>query len=421
MNAKYLTHLSANDMNTTRETLCLSVMLMAACALQNVQAGPGEDVVNSLNARYAKTGADCGSQSKPAVLCYGVIIRATATPEFWVPQEKNIKSGALSFSYLRKDAKFKNLAYQRNNGFTLYPILSNPKQNKDYHVLCAFPKDANTDRRQDQGCTDNSGTAQVEKYCHELKIDTARQWVDAYKAEGYVYSKMCGFNIRDERNELAAPAFQAFIEARKLAGEKLFTVQNELRIATWANNPPLEPPVESTFYTNPPSSESPGLENGRANQIAWWKATGQYLPLVKLELPQVSSADAKFSYQAADQAIQPTTAASACKPFFDSVTWTDVPASAAGPAHKSLVVVPSACGRAIKDEQTNNFVNELVALHYLNPAWQGATTSNPDTVLSMRRQVTCYFTYYRNEPQWTLEPHRPLVDIKTSGAKRCDA
>ena len=79
--------------------VCLSLASGAALA------GPGEDTANALNARYAKTSRNCGSTSQPAFLCEGVIVRATAEPKFWVPQEKNLQSGAISVSYLRKDAK----------------------------------------------------------------------------------------------------------------------------------------------------------------------------------------------------------------------------------------------------------------------------------------------------------------------------
>lgn len=382
-----------------------------------VQAGPGEDTTRSLNDRYRNTARNCGADSMPAFLCRGVIIRATAAAKFWVPQEKNITSGAISASFLGKDARFPQLAWRRDNGFTLYPVLANPSPNKTYEVLCSFPSDAGTDGRAGQGCTDHSGSATVEDYCDLMGIKTAQEWVKRFGSTASNHVDLCAFDVRDRRNAFAGPAFMASIEARNLAGTSLFKLQNELRIATWKNNPPIEPPVESTFYTTPPSSETSGLENARANQIEWWLATRRYLPLVKLDLPQTMTADALFSYKPDDQAIQPTTGPNRCGKYFDSARFVDLPGS---PGKKSLVVVPSACGREARDDQTNNFFNELVALYYRNPAWQGTSASNPQNILSMRRQLTCHFVYRRYAPEWTLEPHRPLIGIQESGAKQCD-
>jgi len=402
----------------TRSTRCC-LAVIATLAVATAQAGPGEDTANALNARYAKTSRDCGGPSKPVFLCEGVIIRATVAKKFWVPQDKNISSGGISASYLRKDARFKSLVYHRNSGFTLFPVFSNPR-NKTYEVLCAYPNDAGTDNRKDRGCTDHVQTPAVESNCDVLGIMTGQDWIKRYPADKVRYSEICSFDVRDRRDAHAGPAFMAMIDARNLAGETLFAVQNELRIATWGNNPPNDPPVESTFYTVPPSSTESGLENARANQIEWWIAGKRYLPLVRLDLPATLKADARFSYNAADQAIQPTTAANACARYFDSARFEDLPATATAPAMKSLKVVPSACGREVRDDQTNNFFNELVAAFYRDAAWQGASATQADNVLSMRRQLTCHFVYRRYAPEWTLEPGRALIGIQESGAKQCD-
>lgn len=397
----------------------LSTLICGLLTCTAVLAGPGEDTVNALNSRYANTTRDCGAPSKPAFLCSGVILRATATPKFWVPQEKNISAGAISVSYLRKDAKFKTMVFRRDNGFTLFPLFANPRKSH-YEVLCAYPNDGGTDNRKDRGCTDHVQTATVESNCDVIGVMTGQDWIRKFPADKVLYSEICSFDVRDRRDAHAGPAFMASIEARNLGGETLFAVQNELRIATWGDNPPDDPPVESTFYMAPPSADSVGLENARANQIAWWTAGKRYLPLVKLDLPQTLTADAKFSYSDVDQAIQPTTKPNTCTSFFDSARFEDIPATATSPAMKSLKVVPSACGREARDDQTNNFFNELVARYYLDPAWQSASASHPQNILSMRRQLTCHFVYRRYAHEWTLEPQRPLIGIQESGAKQCD-
>lgn len=396
-------------------TFCASLLLSASAG--HALAGPGEDTTRSLNDRYRNTTWDCGAWSKPAFLCSGVIIRATASAKFWVPQDKSIANGGISASYLRKDARFPHLVYGRNNGFTLYPAFANPSPNKAYEVLCSFPHDAGTDNRADRGCTDHTATATVENYCDLMNVMNAQDWVRRFGKTATNHVDLCGFDVRDRRDSFAGPAFMASIEARNLAGANLFPMQNELRIATWQNNPPVDPPVESTFYSVPPTSDTSGLENARANQIEWWIATKRYLPLVRLDLPQTMSADALFSYNATDQAIQPTSGPSRCEKYISSARFVDLPGS---PGKKSLSVVPSACGREARDDQTNNFFNELVALYYRDPAWQGTSASHAQNILSMRRQLTCHFVYRRYAPEWTLEPHRALIGIQESGAVQCD-
>ncbi len=387
---------------------CLT--LLATLTTTMAQAGPGEDTASELNDRYARTSSDCGARSMPAFLCEGVIIRATATPKFWVPQEKNISSGAISASYLRKDAKFKSLVYGRNSGFILFPVLKNPR-NKSYEVLCAYPNDGGTDNRKDRGCTDHVQTPAVESNCDVIGVYTGQEWIKRYPADKVKYSEICSFDVRDRRDAHAAPAFMAMIEARNLGGETLFPVQNELRIATWGDDPPNDPPVQALFFTDS------GLENSRVNQIEWWNASKRFLPLVKLDLPATINADARFSYNPADQVIQPTTGPNKCDKYFDSARFVDLPGS---PGKKSLVVVPSACGREVRDDQTNNFFNELAARYYRDPDWQGASGSYPQKILSMRRQLTCYLIKLRYAPEWTLEPHRALIGIEESIARQCD-
>jgi len=396
--------------------LTCSAALMSGAAL----AGPGEDMANALNIRLGNRAWDCGADSKPAFLCSGVIIRAAEEQQFWVPLKKNIDAGAISASYLRIDSKFKTLVYRRNSGFTLYPIFANPSKNARYEVLCSFPNDGGTDNRADRGCADHVQTPTVENYCDQIGVRSGKDWIARFPADKVKYSEICAFDVRDRRDAHAGPAFRASLDARNYGGETLFPVDNELRIGTWGNNPPYDPPVESTFYTTPPTSSTSGLENARANQIEWWLAAKRYLPLVKLDLPQKITENPRFSFDPADQAIQPTTRADGCPSYIDSASFADIPATATSPAMKSLRIVPSACGREAREDQTNNFFNELVSRYYRNPAWQEASLTHPQNILSMRRQLVCHFIYRRYAAEWTLEPIRKLIDVQESGAKQCD-
>lgn len=81
-----------------------------------------------------------------------------------------MKSGGISVSYLRKDSKFKKLAYRLNNGYFLHPVFSKPKLLEKYNVLCFSPLDGATDLRANAGCTDSNLIENIEKFCHETEI-----------------------------------------------------------------------------------------------------------------------------------------------------------------------------------------------------------------------------------------------------------
>lgn len=379
-------------------------------------AEPGPDIAKKLTQLYNDTRQDCGGPSKPAFLCSGVLLRATWPSmdyDFFSVSPKSQKSGGISVSYLRKDAKFQKLAFGLSSGFFLYPIFGNPKENKDYQVLCSFPIDAATDFRAQAGCTDSNLTATVEKYCHELGIQTADQWVADYRMKGNNNSMQCAFDVRDERNREAAPAFYQSILAMGKMGA--FQTQNELRVAKWEESPPTSPPVMAVFYAS-----DIGIDGARLNQIQWYQATKQYLPVIQMQLPQTPANDAAFIYSDRKDAIYPMTAKNSCERYIESATWI----LRQDPGFKrpimSLQVVPTDCGRKVQDDQTNNFFNELVAGHYFDNNWKDNPDNRDSNIASMRRQVVCHFTISRNKPEWNLEPSRPYTSHQDSVSKGCN-
>ncbi|HCN44959.1 MAG TPA: hypothetical protein DIT18_04310 [Pseudomonas sp.] len=408
-------------MKTLATLLALATALVCGVALGN----PGQETVNAMNARLFDQRLDCGAHSMPAFLCTGVIVRATDNPRFWVPQEKNIKSGAISASYLRNDAKFKMLVFGRNNGFTLYPVLKNPPNNQTYEVLCAYPNDGGTDNRTDRGCGDHVQNPEVQNYCDLMGIMTGEEWSRRFHSDKVLYSEICAFDVRDRRDAHAGPAFMASINARNLGGETLFPVQNELRIATWGNNPPFDPPVESTFYTTPPASGTSGLENARANQIEWWLASRQYLPLVKLNLPQTMAANPSFGFDVADQVMQPVSEPDRCPSFIKSSTWKTERKNAYFAAQlDSLQIELSDCAKNLPPSQLNNLFNEIAARHYRDEKWGDHPVLTDDAtqnaalvqakgypraahiVSGMRAQLACQLALATRPAIITLEPKR---------------
>ena len=384
------------------------------------QADVGSDTADLLNLMYQDTRTDCGSASRPAFLCSGVLLRGT-TPstayEFYSISPNSQARGGVSASYLRKDSKFKRLAYGYKSGFIFDAVLDNPAEHQDYKVLCAFPIDAATNERSQNGCGDSQRTAgAVENYCDQMGITTAEQWLTLYRTRTPSHSAQCGFDVRQGRPHGTANAFYQSIRAMGLIADESFKEDNELIMTPWAIDPPRSPSILASFFAEPE-----GREGARLSQIQWYRAARQFLPAISLRLPQTMQEDATFSYALNDQAIQPITEADKCGSYIKSATWTGYYGARFGKRITSLNIEPTDCGRRIQAGQTNNFFNELVSKYYLDPAWVNNPDNHADSIASMRRQLVCHFVTARDAAKWSLEPIRSNVSHETAIASgNCD-
>lgn len=383
-------------------------------------ADTGPETVRLLTMLYQDTRPDCGAASRPAFLCSGIILRATWPSTdylFYSISPQSQASGGVSASYLRRDAKFRKLAYGLNSGFIFDTIFENPRGHFDHAVLCAFPLDGITNERGTQGCGDSSRTPDaVELPCHRSGVATARQWDADYRAKRRDRSRQCGFDVRDERNGGTARAFYQSIQAMAQVANESFRTQNELRIAPWPQDPPRAPSLLALFYT-----EDAGRDGARLNQLQWHRATGQRLPIIHLKLPRSRSQEATFEYDTEQQAIYPAPGTPACKRFIESASWTEDTVRGFEGEVASLHVVPTACGRAIGENQTDHFFNELVADHLMDSEWKDNPQNRDAHVPAMRRQLACHLAAARNQETWTLEPARPFVSQGQAVGQRCDA
>lgn len=400
---------------------CLAVAITGLVQMAPVHAGVGEQTAQLLNLMYNDTRQDCGSPSRPAFLCSGVIVRAlwpsTAHP-FYTVSPKSQANGSVSASYLRKDAKFEKLYSGLSSGYIFDAVLDNPADHSDYKVLCAFPKDGGSEFRDQNGCGDSSRSAAVEKLCDQMGVATAEQWLAYFRKNGNSYYGQCAFDVREKRTGTAKAFYQA-VRATSMIRDQQFNgdllQENELVLSPWAIDPPRSPSLLSSFYT-----DESGVEGARLYQIQWYQAAKRFLPAVQLSLPRTAQQEAAFSYDPARQAIQPMTEASACERFVQSASWVKRRDAALNKDIMSLQVVPTTCGRAAQASQSNNFFNELVAAHYLNPEWVNNPDNRATNIPSMRRQLICHLASARSAAFYSLEPSRPNTTHERSLAARCD-
>ena len=389
-------------------------------ALGPAQADLGTDTAKLVNLLYQDTRQDCGGSDKPAYMCSGLVMRAvvpTTAYEFYSVSPPSVARGGVSASYLRKDVKFQKTARDIKSGFIFYPVMDNPASHVDYKVLCAYPYDGYTDTRTKNGCGDSSWSASAEDTCDRLGISTAEQWVQHYRKAGTDWGQ-CGFDVREAASNPAG-AFHQFIRASSMINDKRFNgyegQETELVIAPWSMEAPRAPSLMATFYVG-----DAGIQASRLSQIQWYRTTRQMLPAIRMQLPQTAQQDATFNYDANAQAILPITAENRCEKYVQSAKWVKRYDPGFRKELMSLVVVPTACGRAIQESQTNNFFNEMVAGYYLQPEWSNNPDNAMGSVMGMRRQLVCLFNTARSKSEWYMEPSRPNTTHAKSIAASCN-
>ncbi|MBC3375455.1 halovibrin HvnA [Pseudomonas sp. SWRI92] len=267
-------------------------------------ATTGTEVAAELERRYRDTRDDCGAASKPAFLCSGIILRGTeASTSFdaWNPSPISVANGGVSFTYLRSDYKVKRLAYTYDSGFIFHPILSNPPGKLFVEILCFFPVDGDSNGRSDGGCGAHKEYPTTSRSCEEQSpvIDTAAKWQAKYIASGNARAKsMCSFNVRDSTNTASAPRFLEGMRAGRLISPDAFNTPNDMKLKTWAQNIPLQLPIEAFFYTKPT-----GLAGAQFYQQRFRALTGITVPIISIPLPQTLEQSATFTYRVADQTL----------------------------------------------------------------------------------------------------------------------
>lgn len=295
-----------------RYSLLLVAMLLGACtttptpsqrsdtqgSANNVVVVDGPATAAALTERYRNTARNCGSDSMPAFLCAGIILRVTTygdSYDTWDPSPIAVDKGAVSFSFLRKDNNFARFAWSSTtpNGYVFYPIFGAPADKIDIPILCHYPMDGATDHRTGNACGMYSNVANSAP-CDKLGITTAEQWASRYPP-GTLGYHLCGFDVRDELNNQAGINFYTALQAKKL-NPGYFDQQNELLLKVWSAGQGRVLPIQAFFYALPA-----GLTDARKNKQRFLSRTGIDLPIIKITLPTTASGDARFEYFAADQ------------------------------------------------------------------------------------------------------------------------
>ncbi|MET0849386.1 MAG: halovibrin HvnC [Pseudomonas sp.] len=275
----------------------------------NAQNGPA--VAAQLTTLYGRKFPNCNKvDSQPAFLCSGITLRVTVKDpaghyKVWDPSPTSTKSGGISASYLRADANFGRLAWGYGNGYILYPFLEQPAGKDQLQYICAYPMDAwGWHRSATEVCGPSASYPVQSKRCQDAGVTTAAQAVAVWNLSGGNPNlRQCGFDVEDDRNTLAGPAFYQSLLAKSMLGTTGFNEHNEIIIRTWPAGRANTLPIMAFFFIAGGSNE--GLADAQYNQRDFYNSTNPKIvvPIIRLTPPINATGTATFTYIAADQVV----------------------------------------------------------------------------------------------------------------------
>ncbi|RMR02466.1 hypothetical protein ALP94_00220 [Pseudomonas savastanoi pv. glycinea] len=264
-------------------------------AIEVINALPsdGAAIAAALNARYTDTRASCPGNT-PAYYCNGVVIRGTQNGNFdpWNPSAGAIALGGTSFSYMRVDA---NVTPARNSGLIFTSQEKAIAANKIVEYLCIYVHNASTSgNMRDKGCgmRPRSNIAADLSSCASINVRTLAQW-SAHAATLPNAAYQCSLSTQD------ASQFQVSIQARANINFPYKTAWNEVMIATWPPDIGNRLPIEAFWWNTAKAS----VAEAKAYQTKFKNKTGLWVPVIRVDVAQLNGRP--FSYNAADQAVQP--------------------------------------------------------------------------------------------------------------------
>jgi len=265
------------------KALLLSWVLLGLAA----QAATGPEVAQLLNTRYRNTVVDCPG-NHAAYFCSGVLVSGLASGfaiKFWEHSDNAIIVGARSFSYLRSDLGIRSL--RQPSGMVFSDMFTAISQGKAVDVLCAYP--LATGIQGLYGCG-VGGTEEDPASCAALGVTDASGWLMHFQQQGQDPMRQCSLSSR-------IPAqFRASLLAHEQLGGDWVAQPNQLPVRNWNAQAPAQLPVQALFYD---VAQHGGQRVAQRNQRDYYSATGQWLPILRLNM--AASDGAVFGFDLQDQ------------------------------------------------------------------------------------------------------------------------
>lgn len=267
-------------------------LFLCAC---NTYAGDAATQLNQDWKNINRTGCKSGD---PDYYCSGVIVHVFDNESFlhtsnsypWMPNDKGIGRGSISFSYLRQDipVEFPLFPADIAAGYIFAPIarLSNSKQ---YTLFCDYPQNGATDWRPDnKGCGPYHSNSTDLSTCKSAGINTS----DDYVKNVEQYHQECCSASPDQNG------FTMVLDTiKKLTAAKYYPSWNELVIQEWSNKESKDVPIEAFFYeivNNTPDIKGKAAADSAAQ--LYQQVTGIEVPVIAVDVEKLTAgSDAPFS------------------------------------------------------------------------------------------------------------------------------
>jgi hypothetical protein len=209
----------------------------------------------------------------------------------WMPSQRGIQKGSVSFSYLRRDIAIKNSLYPGDilAGYIFIPI-SRLKKNHAllYNPYCEYPMNAGTNSIDNKGCGSLDSFQKKNQHritetdlgtCKALDIDTPEKYV--HQKPPYPGAPIC--SVSPDQT-----GFNLMIDTIKYLKENpnVTLPNNEVVIKEWSDFSDNVVPIEAFFYITQ-DLEHKG-EIAANNAAALYKdATGDTVPVVKIDIQKL--------------------------------------------------------------------------------------------------------------------------------------
>ncbi|MFJ2480416.1 DUF2599 domain-containing protein [Pseudomonas sp. NPDC087598] len=442
-------------------TLALACALPLLCSTLAAQPllDP-QDTLKRINYNYNTLKQECQEPDTGAprglYYCSGVTLRMVNDGPFnpWDYSPYAVKIGATSYSWIRKDLSTKILIHPAGlilRTPTDAAALNLPVKEQGFTCIYAFDGGTGPERkwygcgffdsreppRAAQGVMNNRNAALAYGTCAEAGVTTAEQWTQKYTGlmKGPIQYGQCSFNAEKPSDWHAMIRVH---ESRPTTTNKdpfSYSAQvNEfmLKNATATNDGSENMKYIDAFIYNVNSTQNfatrgdqapPKPENGLNSARNFQKklqAQGYSVPILRLDFTK--PAEQRFSYVAADQAIDLTAAGSAqptptpAQKYIAEAVWVERFDPGSKKNEWSLKITPTAQGKAIQASDQEALYKELFALRGADSQWR----DNEKSAGSMRGQLSCLIQNYPAKTEWNLEPFRPNVSAQESAKAGCN-
>lgn len=256
-----------------------------------VLAATGPETAQLLNQRYRNTSAECVG-GNPAYFCSGVLVRGSdGLQEFWKHSETSIQLGAQSFNYLRADLDTRTIG--QPHGIIFSDAFTAIGQGKPLDVLCAYPFEFPVQgTRPDSGCGWVAAVSSEQDIssCSGQGVTDVQGWLTHFQQEGQQAAGQCSLSSRDPALFMASLIAHQQIDAQWSAQAAMVQIRN------WNEQTPGQLPLLGLFYD---VNRSQSLLGAQKDQRDYFVATGDWLPILRMDLSQAPQA--VFGFNQDDQ------------------------------------------------------------------------------------------------------------------------